>query len=298
MASRAYLPFTTATTDKNDLIKSYFQLGFNYLDIVSFLVLYHNTNISLRQVKRILKKLNLSRRRHKDDIQVITELVERELCGTGRDLGYRSMHEKLLKIHHAVTDRETVRLILQHLDPDGVQFRRQRRLRRRTYRVPGPNYLWHIDGWDKLKAYGFCIHGCIDGYARQIIWLEAAATNNDPYVVCRYFADRVKELQAVPKIVRADHGTENVNVELMQRFLRSAHEDNRALLDTTFLYGKSTANQRIESWWSRIRQNGMNTWISHFKEMTDTGIIDLQMTWTSSVADFVTCTYSAQNCGI
>ena len=27
----------------------------------------------------------------------------------------------------------------------------------------GPNFLGHIDGYDKLKAYGFAIHGCIDG---------------------------------------------------------------------------------------------------------------------------------------
>ena len=28
----------------------------------------------------------------------------------------------------------------------------------------GPKYLWHIDGYAKLKRYGYCIHGCIDGY--------------------------------------------------------------------------------------------------------------------------------------
>lgn len=27
----------------------------------------------------------------------------------------------------------------------------------------GPNYTWHLDGYDKLKPYGFCIHGCMDG---------------------------------------------------------------------------------------------------------------------------------------
>lgn len=26
-----------------------------------------------------------------------------------------------------------------------------------------PNFLWHIDGYDELKPYGFAIHGCIDG---------------------------------------------------------------------------------------------------------------------------------------
>ena len=29
--------------------------------------------------------------------------------------------------------------------------------------MQGPNFLWHIDGNDKLITYGFAIHGCIDG---------------------------------------------------------------------------------------------------------------------------------------
>ena len=25
--------------------------------------------------------------------------------------------------------------------------------------------VWHLHGYDKLKPYGFVIHGCIDGYS-------------------------------------------------------------------------------------------------------------------------------------
>ena len=32
------------------------------------------------------------------------------------------------------------------------------------WHVQGPNYVWHTDGLDKLKPYGFAVHGCIDGY--------------------------------------------------------------------------------------------------------------------------------------
>ena len=31
------------------------------------------------------------------------------------------------------------------------------------YLKQGPDFLWHLDGYDKLSRYGFCIHGCIDG---------------------------------------------------------------------------------------------------------------------------------------
>ena len=29
--------------------------------------------------------------------------------------------------------------------------------------VQGPDFVWHLNGYDKLKPYGFAIHGCIDG---------------------------------------------------------------------------------------------------------------------------------------
>ena len=40
--------------------------------------------------------------------------------------------------------------------------------------------MWHVDGYDKLKLFGSPIHGCIDGYSRQILWLNVSPTNNDP----------------------------------------------------------------------------------------------------------------------
>ncbi|KAK2548883.1 hypothetical protein P5673_030810 [Acropora cervicornis] len=43
---------------------------------------------------------------------------------------------------------------LQTSDFRGVECRKQRRLRRRRYGTPGPNFLWHVDGWDKFAPYG------------------------------------------------------------------------------------------------------------------------------------------------
>ena len=96
------------------------------------------------------------------------------------------MHRKLLQVHRMATDRETVRSVLKYLDPNGVLSRQRSRLKRRDYNGKGSNYLWHIDGWDKLKQYGFCIHGVIDGFSRSIMWLDVAASNNDPFHVDPY----------------------------------------------------------------------------------------------------------------
>ena len=58
------------------------------------------------------------------------------------------------------------------IDENTVNLRKRRRLRRRSYANPGPNFRWHIDGYDKLKPHGFPIHGAIDGFSRKIIWLK------------------------------------------------------------------------------------------------------------------------------
>ncbi|KAL5510855.1 hypothetical protein EMCRGX_G006465 [Ephydatia muelleri] len=59
--------------------------------------------------------------------------------------------------------RATVMMLLAVMDPAGSRQRRMRRLQRRRYWNQGPNWCWHIDGYDKLKPYGFPIHACIDG---------------------------------------------------------------------------------------------------------------------------------------
>ncbi|KAJ7927346.1 hypothetical protein B0H13DRAFT_1598765, partial [Mycena leptocephala] len=41
-------------------------------------------------------------------------------------------------------------------------------IRRRRYKVPRPNYLWHCDGYHKLIWWGIVIHGFIDGYCRTV----------------------------------------------------------------------------------------------------------------------------------
>ena len=73
--------------------------------------------------------------------------------------------------------------ILVVLDPNGIRERARHKLRRRQYLSKGPNYIWHIDDYDTLKAFGFCIHGAIDGYSRRILWLEVGSSNNDPSIM-------------------------------------------------------------------------------------------------------------------
>ena len=47
-------------------------------------------------------------------------------------------------------------------------------------------------GYDKLKPYGFPIHGAIDGYSRKILWLELTKSNNKPENVAKSYIECVK----------------------------------------------------------------------------------------------------------
>lgn len=147
------------------------------------------------------------------------------------------------------------------------------RLHRRTYRVKGPNYIWHIDGNDKLKPYGFCISGAIDGWSRRIIWLDVDITNKNPNLVCTYYLEAIEHHGIVPKIVRMDRGTENVAIADCHALFRSTHND--ALVGSCVMFGSSNHNQRIERWWGYCRRALLQSYMDLFKDLELSGIVDM-----------------------
>ena len=108
--------------------------------------------------------------------------------------------------------REDVRKMVCDKDPEGVQLRKQRRLRCRKYLSPGPNFVWHNDGHDKLKPYGFSIHGGVDGFSRRVLWLEVSTSNKMPEIIAKYYLDAVKR-NGLPVNVKGDDDTEHSLVQ-------------------------------------------------------------------------------------
>jgi len=184
------------------------------------------------------------------------------------DVQYSKCKEKGIHVR-----KEDIRLILSTLDPLGTEMRRKRRLYRRAYFSKGPNFIWHVDSYDKLKPFGICINGAIDGFARRILWLNAYCTSSDPQVIGGYFLETVRSLGGCPRILRADMGTENSTIRDMQRYLRRSDDDPLAG-ERSFIYGKSTANQRIESWWGILRKECVDLWLEYFHQIKDEGKFD------------------------
>ena len=116
--------------------------------------------------------------------------------------------------------RIVVQEIIRELDPEGTGLRKSHRLKRREYRNPGHNYAWHVDGYYKLKPWGFPIHGCIDGFTRCIMWLEVAHSNNLPEYAAMYYVEADKDLGGCPVEVVTDFGTENGLLASIQTYFR------------------------------------------------------------------------------
>jgi len=58
-----------------------------------------------------------------------------------------------LKAKGKIIQRQKVRRILSEVDPIGTARRWSNTIHRRTYKVPTPNALWHIDANLKLIRY-------------------------------------------------------------------------------------------------------------------------------------------------
>ena len=144
-------------------------------------------SMSLSTIKRRLSQYNLKRNKTDVDLPDVETLIQNKLDGLGSISGYRGMWHTLLVKYGLYITREEVASILRRLDPVGVAERKRHKLKRRKHNSPGPNYCWHVDGNDKLKPFGFPIHGAVDGYSRRVFWLYVDTTNNDPKVLARYF---------------------------------------------------------------------------------------------------------------
>ena len=137
---------TEATASVNELIKGYFHHGYPYQALVGLLEKHDGVRMHVRTLKRKLRDLGLKRKVCNHDEDTVRELVKQEMQGAGSLAGYRYIWHALRLRHHVNVPRSQVASIMKDIDPEGVQERRSRRLRRRAYVSYGPNFCWHVDG--------------------------------------------------------------------------------------------------------------------------------------------------------
>lgn len=267
--SKSNEPYKDTMEGVNEELRKYFDDGFAYMEIIEMLRVRHDVSISLSTLKRYFKKNKWKRRALetvRSSIYDIRQAIQTELDGSGQGLGYRRIH-RILTGKGIICRREDVRKLLLELDRESVDLRRNRRLHRRKYVTRGPNYVWHIDGHDKLKPFGFSIHGCIDGFSRKLIWLEVGPSNKLPEVIAQFYMESVSKY-GCPRYVKADAGTEHALIEPIHIALRMTDDDEDLALNS-FSIITSPQNQRIEAYWSILRRDKIGWWKRFFEDFAD-----------------------------
>ncbi|KAM8726521.1 uncharacterized protein AB9X84_002922 [Acanthopagrus schlegelii] len=178
----------------------------------------------------------------------------------------RSGSEMMRAYLHAegiVVPRRRVRETLNRIDPVAAAQRWSQTVARRTYRVPFPNSLWHIDGHMRLIRWGFVTHAGIDGNTRLITYINCS-TDKKALTVLTYFV-RATCLYGLLSRVRSDHGGENSLVALLRNLLQG---------QARHITGRSVHNQRIERLWRDVFQQVVHYFYKLFYSFEDEQILN------------------------
>ncbi|KAH6951121.1 hypothetical protein BKA56DRAFT_505960 [Ilyonectria sp. MPI-CAGE-AT-0026] len=158
---------------------------------------------------------------------------------------------------------------------------------RQNFKVPGPNFMWSLDGYEKLKSFGFHIYACIDAFSRAIIWIYVGRGNVTALSTLKQFLRTVSFSGIRPLFTRSDHGIETplwagaqailADLDQTEVVYMSEDETERVhrqgqRLSSCHIWGPSTNNQRIESWWEKLLKGVTQRWISFSHELIDSGL--------------------------
>lgn len=137
--------------------------------------------------KTLQKRIWLGSTSIRATVTKVCAAIEEDLKGAGQHYVYRLMWQTLRQKYSVTVRRNDVRTLMLEFSSSGVKLCARWRFVKRLYSSLGPNHVWHIDGYDKLKPYGLAISGCIDEYSWKVIWLVCLASNNDAGVIAQNY---------------------------------------------------------------------------------------------------------------
>ena len=198
--------------------------------------------VSRSTLWRRLHKLGIPLQRYSDVDDCEVDKLVGQVQMNNPNVGVRMLQGHIRSLGMRV-QRQRIRESVLRINPLRAVVRWQQVVPRRSYWVPGPNSLWHMDGHHSLIRWRFVVHGCVDGFSRMIVYL-ACATNNRAATVFKMFRRAAVEY-GVPSRVRSDKGGENVSV---CHYMVSVRGPGRG----SHIAGSSVHNQRVERMWRDV----------------------------------------------
>ncbi|KAL6229002.1 hypothetical protein BDW75DRAFT_117457 [Aspergillus navahoensis] len=168
-----------------------------------------NSMASQAQVEAVLSKLR-------------TELKNGQLEGYGKTFLHQHFRSQGLFMA-----RDCLYSLYRELAPTTVRRRLNNLQRHRgAYIVPGPDFIWSIDGYLKLVSYGFEIYAAIDAYSRYIIWIYVGTSSRTAVSILRQFLDILQVTKRQPCFIQSDRGTETILLaEAQHKLQQSKHPE-------------------------------------------------------------------------
>jgi hypothetical protein len=249
----------------------FFEVGLEDDDMLHVLQ-QEGFQIGRQTLVRTRYQMNLRRRartveQQQDADRLIRQLVAQELA-TGKIDGYgRTFLYTYFRQQGCPFARDRLFQIYRTMNPVAVENRKHDLQRQRgAFITPGPNHVWSIDGYDKLKPYGVEIYACIDAYSRYILWIYVGISNSTAISCLRQYLDCIEIEERQPRFVRSDRGTETVMLADTHYRLLLENEPDLEFKDC-YMYGTSTANVRIESWWGQMTKGQLFKWRVRTKDL-------------------------------
>jgi hypothetical protein len=219
--------------------------------------------------------------------EAFREAVRRVIVDRGGSAYGRGSISTALRLEGVHIPQNPLRQVMRELDPRGVESRMfASNMRRGEMQVAGPSQVFSVDGYDKLKDFGFEIYAFIDGYSRYVPQVYIGIDNRTAVSVLKQYLVLIRRTMQIPQLLRGDKGVETplmawahvllrrVQHLIVQEQANHGRDHTPLHFNQAFSWGKSTRNIRIERWWKGLAELSLKEYRNYFKSLADDGWYD------------------------
>ena len=151
--------------------------------------------------------------------------------------------------------------MLHVLNPTGILLRRRMmQAKKGEYIMLSLDQIWSIDGHNKLLLFGIEIYAYINAYSRNIIWIYVGILNYTSHLILQQYLMTCAKLGYCPMFFRADRGSKLPLIAKAHFAFLQLADPSIVRVKDYFISGKSTQNERIESWWNELEKSQLYWW--------------------------------------